>query len=617
MIRRKSLLLQIKNFITMSSNTNQKFPWTKHFWLNVLSSTVGFVIGAVILTFIGIAIIVGLMAGDSNNTSLKDNSLLHIHLSGILNEQKQDNPLDALMGNNDEVSIGLNEILKAIDLAATNDKIKGIYLEGGMLGADPASLQELRNALVAFKKSGKQIYAYADNYTQGAYYVCSVADKLALNPIGAVDWHGLSSTITFYKDLMQKLGVKMQVFKVGTYKSAVEPYTESQMSPANREQVTAFLGDIWSQFVNDVGRSRKLSGTALNTLADNLMALAPTMDAHLCGLVDNITYRDTFLDNLKEKFGIETDKELPLVTPEQLCQTETPDRNADEQIAVYYAEGEIVDVAEMNLMGGAAIVASKVNKDLQKLAADDKVKGVVLRINSGGGSAYASEQMWHNIKRLAKKKPVVISMGGLAASGGYYMAAGGDYIFAEPTTLTGSIGIFGMIPDASELLTNKIGLKYDVVKTNALSDFGNSGRPFNEEESRKLQSYVENGYKLFLTRVADARKKTTTQIDSIAQGRVWSGRQALKLGLVDKLGSLQDAVKYAASKAKLDKYTVVEYPEVLPWYADLTLGSAEAKAYAQKMRSMLGDLYEPIMTLQGLQKGCNVFARLPYIIKIK
>ena len=599
LVRKKHDLAKIITFaikfnfltlITMSSNTNQKFPWTKHFWLNVLSSTVGFIIGSVILTFIGIAIIVALMAGGSSSAPVEKNSVLHIHLSGVLNEQQRDNPLMAFMGG-DEESLGLNELLRAISLAKDNDNIKAIWLEGGVMGADPASMQELRGALQDFKKSGKKIYAYADNYLQGTYYICSVADKVVL---------------------------KMQVFKVGTYKSAVEPFTETQMTPANREQVTAFIGDIWQNFVSDVSKSRKLTPDNLNALADKFMAFAPSKEVKASKLVDELMYKDEFTDMLKKTLGVDDDDDLSLVKPSALCESKPQDVNARNQIAVYYAEGEIVDVAEAGMMAEAAIVGSKVNKDLQKLAADDNVKAVVLRINSGGGSAYASEQMWHNIKRLAKKKPVVVSMSGLAASGGYYMSVGADYIFAEPTTLTGSIGIFGMIPDASELLTNKLGLRYDVVKTNKLSDFGNVARPFNEEEGSRLQSYVENGYSLFLSRVAQARKKTTAQVDSIAQGRVWTGRQALKLGLVDKLGTLDDAVKYVASKAKMgDEYTVVDYPEVLPWYAELALSSAGEQEYAAKLRTTLGELYEPFVAIQGLKNGGSVFARMPYVIKIK
>ena len=595
-----------------------KFPWTKHFWLNVLSSTVGCLFGALLMTVIVIAIVGALVSSGTESPQLKDNSVLHIHLTGVMSEQQQDDALNSLLG--EEVSPGLNKILESIKLASTSDQVKAIWIEGGALSADPASLQELRNSLKEFKKSGKPIYAYADNYMQGVYYVSSVADKVVLNPIGTVDWHGLSSQITFYTELMAKLGVKMQVFKVGTYKSAVEPFTEKQMTPANKEQMTSLLDDIWNSFVSDVSQSRKkVNPQTLNTLADDFLAFSPSKDIKLSGMVDELMYKDEFTDMLKKKLGVSDDDDLNLIEPADLCEAINGETDtSDDKIAVYYAEGEIVDVAEMGILNsGTSIVGTKVNKDLQKLAKDDDVKAVVLRINSPGGSAYASEQMWHNIKQLAKKKPVIISMGGMAASGGYYMASGGDYIFAEPTTITGSIGIFGMIPDASELLTNKIGLKYDLVKTNKLSDFGNISRPFNEEEGRRLQSYVENGYSLFLSRVAEARKKTSAQVDSIGQGRVWTGQQALKLGLVDKLGNLNDAIAYAASKAKITTYSIAEYPEVLPWYAELSLDNDGEQALIGKMKSMLGDLYEPVLALQSLKQGCNVYARIPYYIKIK
>lgn len=602
----------------MSSLTKVTISWAKHFWLSVLASTTAIIIATIVLAVFAIGTITAITVGGSAPAKVKDNSLLHLHLSGIVAEQQADNTIVSLLGA-DKVSLGLHQAIKAIALAKNNDKIKGIWLEAGAMSADPASLQELRKALVDFKKSGKPIYAYADNYLQGTYYICSAADKVALNPIGTVDWHGLSSQIMFYKDLMAKLGVKMQVYKVGTYKSAVEPYTETQMSPANREQVTAFLDDIWQSYLADVSASRKLTADTLNALADNFMGLSRSADIKKAGLVDELMYKDEFTDMLKRKLGLKTEDKLNLVTPANLCELDdAANYGKDNQVAIYYAEGEIVDVAEMGLASETAIVAPEMNKELQRLADDEKVKAVVVRVNSGGGSAYASEQIWHNIDKLAKKKPVVISMGGMAASGGYYLSSGADYIFAEPTTLTGSIGIFGMIPDVSELLTDKLGLKYDIVKTNDLSDFGNMGRPFNEKESRRLQSYVESGYSLFLKRVADARKMTVAQVDNIAQGRVWTGRQALRLGLVDKLGTLQDAVKYAAAKAKLgDKYTTAEYPELKPWYEELALGSAAEQAYAGQLRAVLGEFYEPVQAIHNAKNGCRVYARIPYIINIR
>lgn len=600
------------------NSPQQKFPWTKHFWLNVLSSLVALTIAGLIFIFLLFALIGALVSSDSDKAMVKSNSLLHINLNGEITEQQQDNTLQGLLGNDSE-SVGLDKILKAIRIAKDNDDIKGIWLESGALSSYPATLQELRQALLDFKKSGKPIYAYGDDtYGQGAYYVCSLADTVALNPIGSVDWHGMSSEIMFYKDLMAKLGVKMQVYKVGTYKSAVEPFTESQMSPANREQITAYLTDIWQTFIGDMSKSRKMKPETANDLADKFMAFATSKETKTSGLVDVMMYKDEFTDMLKKKLGVKEDDNLNLITPSALCEAAEKKGDMDSQVAVYYAEGEIVDEAGSGLPMGASIVGKTVCKDLQKLAKDDKVKAVVLRINSPGGSAFASEQMWHNIKVLAKKKPVVVSMGGVAASGGYYIAAGADYIFAEPTTITGSIGIFGMIPDASELLTNKLGLKFDVVNTNKLSDFGSMGRPFNEEEGKRIQSHVEEGYTLFMTRVAGARKKTLAQVDSIAQGRVWTGSQALKLGLVDKLGNLQDAINYAAAKAKLKEgYAVVGYPEVLPWYAQLAVNNAEEQAIANRLRAVLGDLYEPLQTIYSIKQGCTLYARLPYIIKIK
>ena len=604
----------------MENNTQQqKFPWTKHFWLNVLSSTVGFIIGSIICTLLLFVLIVAMIGSSStDDATVKSNSLLHINLDGVITEQQQDNTLQSLLGEDDE-SIGLDKILKAISIAKDNDDIKGIWLESGMLSSYPATLQELRQALLDFKKSGKPIYAYGnDVYGQGAYYLCSVADTVALNPIGAVDWHGMSAQIMFYKDLMAKLGVKMQVFKVGTYKSAVEPYTETQMSPANREQVTAYITEIWQTWVNDICKSRKMQPDKVNELADKCMVFAGGKETKASGLVDLMMYKEEFTDMLKKKLGVDEKNELNLISPSTLCDAADKKGDMGNQVAVYYAEGEIVEEASPNPMSEGSVVGEKVCKDLQKLAKDDNVKAVVLRINSPGGSAFASEQMWHNIKVLAKKKPVVVSMGGVAASGGYYIAAGADYIFAEPTTITGSIGIFGMIPDASELLTNKLGLKFDAVNTNKMSDFGNMSRPFNAEEGQRLQAHIEEGYTLFMTRVADARKMTLAQVDSIGQGRVWTGTQALKLGLVDKLGSLQDAINYVASKAKLKEgYAVVGYPEVQPWYAQLAIGTAEEQAFAGRLRSLLGDFYEPLQAINYLKNGCTVYARLPYIIKIK
>ena len=595
-------------------------PAAKHtpmdFLLNVLSAAAGYVLGSIIMGILGIVLLIYLLAAGTSYTTSR-HSVLYIPLQGVMQEKKTDKLLDELLS--DELTIGLDEVLQAISEAKDNDNIDGIYLQAGALASDPASLEEIRKALLDFKKSGKFIVSYGDTYTQGVYYLCSVADIIALNPSGQVDWHGLNAETMYYTDLLAKVGVKMQVFKVGTYKSAVEPYIQTQMSEANREQTAAFLNDIWSHFVQDVSKSRDITTDSLNTLADNFTLLATADDIKRHNLVDRLLYKDEFINLLKKKVGISQDDDVKLVTPSSLALTGKPlCEPSGKTIAVCYADGEIVNVEEATLLSDNVIDATTLGRTLKTLEKEDDVKAVVLRINSPGGSAFASEQLWHYIKQLSAKKKVIVSMGGYAASGGYYMAVGADYIFAEPTTLTGSIGIFGMVPDASDLLTNKLGLKFDNVKTNQMADFGSLSRPFNDKETALMQTYITNGYNLFLKRVAEGRKMTTSQVDSIGQGRVWTGTQALRNGLVDQLGSLQDAIDYAAAKAGLKgDYFVKHYPEDNGLDSFLDMHGADLRVYQSQMRHTLGSLYEPAMTLQRLQHQDHLQARLPYYVEIK
>lgn len=587
----------------------------KHFLLNILSSAIGFVAGGVIVIAILVIMLFRAMGG-SAPSAVKDNSVLTISLSGQLCEQPPDYSLGGFMGVGD-YSVALNEMLRALRIAKTDNRIKAVVLEAGLLQTQPAALQEIRSALMDYKKSRKPLYAYGDNYSQASYYLCSAADSVALNPSGIVEWRGLSAQTMYYTDLLQKLGIKMQVFKVGTYKSAVEPYINQQMSPANRQQVTAFTNDIWQAFLKDVAAGRRLTVEQANILADRFAGFAPAGELVKNGLVDTLIYKEDFYDGLRKQYCPDED-ELRQVDAAALCQANPPAGDEDNTVAVYYAEGEIVDVKEMGLAADKSIVAGQVIKDLRQLRDDDDVKAVVLRINSGGGSAYASEQIWHAVRQLSKEKPVVVSMGGMAASGAYYMACGADYIFAEPTTLTGSIGIFGLVPDLSGLLQGKLGLKFDVVKTNQLADFGTLSRPFNQEESARMQSYIDNGYRLFVSRVAGGRKMNAARVDSIGQGRVWTGRQAIGIGLVDKLGTLQDAIAYAARKAKLkDDYAVRECPEIQPWYVSMGLTEAQAQARIVKTRAELGDLYLPYMIYKRLEHQSSLQARLPYLLKIQ
>lgn len=592
----------------------------KQFLQYVLASIVGFVIVS-IFTFIMFFVMLGaLMAPSGEQPKVDDNSVLKISLSGTLVDQAPaENPITALLGNNGATTTqGLDQLIDAIKVAKENDKVKGIYLEGGALQSDFASNEELRRALLDFKKSKKWIIAYADSYSQGTYYIASVADRVLLNPSGMLDWHGIAQQTTFYTGLMEKLGIKAQVFKVGTFKSAVEPFTLKQMSEANRLQMSELIGGLWKDMCTTVGASRQLSPDSLNSYADRYLALTDAKDYKQLKLVDDLVYIDQVRALLQQRAG----GEMKLVTPNTL--SALMQQEGDDQIAVYYASGNIVDVAGTGvLMGGDnEIVGEKVVSDLDKLAKDKHVKAVVLRINSGGGSAYASEQMWRAVQLLKQKKPVVVSMGGVAASGGYYMACGAQRIFADPTTITGSIGIFAMIPEASELLTQKLGLNFDVVKTNRASDFGGRALRIDELGGTALQKHVNHGYALFLKRVADGRsaagrRMSINEVDNIGQGRVWTGRKALQIGLVDQLGSLNEAITYAAKLAKTQYYYISNYPNNPSWLDNLKSSTDTDSYMERKLRTALGEYYEPLQMLHQVEQHNYMQARLPFSINFK
>lgn len=590
----------------------------KDFLKYVLATIVGIICTGFIMGMMSLFMFIVMAISSSDTPSVKNGTVLRIQLSGTLNERAKENPFAQYLNNDIAQTQGLDDIITAIKTAQTNDKIRGIYLEGGTLISDMATAQELRKALVDFKKSKKFILAYADNYSQGSYYIASAADKVLVNPSGIVDWHGLASQPIFFTDLLKKVGVKMQVFKVGTYKSAVEPYILTKMSDANREQVSSFVGDIWKNICTDVASSRKISIEGLNAYADHYITFADAKDYVKAHLVDGLAYADevrTLLRTLSQQ-----DK-VNFIAPADLAKL-AEKKSGDGTIAVYYAQGNIVDaVADNSFMSNESyIVGPKVVEDLDRLANDDNIKAVVLRINSGGGSAYASEQMWRAIQLLKKKKPVVVSMSGMAASGGYYMSCGADYIVAEPTTLTGSIGIFGMIPDASELLTDKLGLHFDLVKTNKGADFGAQGRAFNADEANVMQQYVNRGYRLFISRVAAGRHITPEQVDHIGQGRVWTGSQALKIKLVDKLGTLDDAIAEAASRAKLKDYDVLSTPNKESWVDQILNSTVKRDYMEEKLRTTLGVYYAPLQfvgTLNGMSAKDYLQARIYYIPNIK
>ena len=592
----------------------------KQFWLNVLATFIGIMAVGAFSCIMFFVMLIAVLASGEDTPTVSDNSVLKISLSGSITDQAPaDNPIASIFGSNGATEAqGLDVLISAIQVAKDNNNIKGIYIEGGALQSDYATNEELRRALLDFKKSKKWIIAYADSYTQGAYYIASVADKVFLNPSGLLDWHGIAHQSTFYTGLMEKLGVKAQVFKVGTFKSAVEPFTLKQMSEANRLQMSVLIGGLWKDICASVGASRNISSDSLNAYADRYLALADAQDYKKLKMVDELTYIDQVREQLHERVR----DDFSMIDPGTLAALEQP--QDAENIAVYYASGNIVDVAGTGaLMGGDdEIVGDNVVSDLDALAKNDDIKAVVLRINSGGGSAYASEQMWRAIQLLKKKKPVVVSMGGVAASGGYYMACGANRIFADPTTITGSIGIFAMIPEASGLLTQKLGLNFDVVKTNRASDFGARGLKIDEMGGAALQKHVNHGYTLFLKRVADGRtaaghKMTAADVDKIGQGRVWTGRKALEIGLVDQLGNLNEAVAYAAKLAKVQDYGVESYPVAASWF-DRFKSDVNSDNYMERqLRTTLGEYYEPLQMLRQVEQHNYMQARIPFAIHFK
>lgn len=584
----------------------------KDFIKYTMATVVGLVLVSIIMGILTFVSMAGMIASEGMSSPIEKKSVLRITLKGSITERAgEENPLSKLGGETTQ-QIALDQALQALEKAAKNDKIEGIYMEGGILSAYPAEVQELRQALLKFKKSGKWIIAYADTYSRSAYYLCSVADKVYLNPIGMLDWSGLSSNPMFFTGLMKKLGIKMQVFKVGTYKSAVEPYIAEQMSDANREQVSSYQQSIWNNMLKDVAKSRKTTAEALNSLADSLTILSGPEASVKGGLVDKLCYQDEVKKILKNKAKMDEDESLRFVSISDVALSEELNDKVDDEIAVYYAYGEIKEDITGGFAQESAITSKQMTKDLQELREDDDVKAVVLRVNSPGGSAYASEQIWREVQLLSKEKPVIVSMGALAASGGYYISCGANKIFAEPTTLTGSIGIFGMIPDATELLTDKLGLSFDVVKTNAHSDFGAMGRPLNESECRLMQAYINQGYELFTGRVAQGRKMSQDSVKAVAEGRVWTGEQAMKIGLVDKLGNLNDAIAAAAKAAKIEKYSVGRYPEPAPWFASL-LQEKKADYMDSQMRSALGEFYPAFSLIRDLKNQNAIQARMTFI----
>ena len=578
----------------------------KQFLKFTLASMLG-VFVALALIFLILLGIAGAVSSSEKSVTIKENSILKLSLEGTIQEQSIDNPFDftipGLPMDTRIMNQGLDDILFAIKKAKTNDKIKGIYVISGTLQAGIATAEEIRNALIDFKKSGKFIVAYGEMMDQKEYYIVSVADKIIFNPEGMLNLHGLAATPVFYKGTLDKIGVKPEIFRVGTFKSAVEPFICTEMSVANRKQTQELLGGIWGNILNSLSTSRKITKDDLNQLANRNLLFEEATELVKSKLADSLLYQPDVMKYLSAKVGVTEVDDLELLSVKDMMTA--PDESASiekEKVAVLYADGEIFD------SGTDGVVSKDLIEEILKIQKDSLIKAVVFRVNSPGGSAYASEQIWKAMSELKSKKPVVVSMGDYAASGGYYISCCADKIVAAPNTITGSIGIFGMFFIMDEL-SRKIGLSYDVVKTNDLSDLGNTTRPMTATEKMKIQAYVNRGYDLFVKRCADGRKMKNEDIRNIAEGRVWTGAKAKEIGLVDEIGGLEKAIQIAAKLGKIDKYRMVYYPEKKDFMTEL-MEEFTGDTKMKMAKAFLGEEYAPLLKLKTSKIQTGIMTRM-------
>jgi protease-4 len=584
----------------------------KQFFKFVFATMIGIIITTVLFLIVCVGIIAA-VSGDKT-VDVSSNSILHIGFKANIPERTPDNQLAGLLGIDEKV-IGLDDILANIKKAKTDDHIKGIFLDESYMLSGQATTEEIRNALIDFKKSGKFVVAYAEIYTQSFYYLASVADKVYINPKGIFDLHGFSSQVTFLKGALDKLGIDMQIIKVGTYKSAVEPFFLTKMSPANREQVTSYLGSMYDFFLTNISASRHINKDTLFNVANNMLVRSPE-DALKYKLVDGIKYKDELLDELRSRTGTDKKKNVRSVDIVKYTKADgdnDKDTTGNSRIAIVYASGEI--------SGGDgddnSIGSDKISATLRKVRLDDKVKAVVLRVNSPGGSSLASDVIWREVMLTKKVKPVIVSMGDVAASGGYYISCAADSIFAEPNTITGSIGIFAVLPNMQKFFNDKLGVTFDGVKTGKYADLGNVSRPLTADEKAILQTQVNRGYDEFTKAVATGRHKTQEYINSIGQGRVWTGKQALKIGLVDRLGNINDAIACAAKKAKVTGYTVVPYPELNNSLLKSLGRGASSHVRVSMLKSELGDNYKYYQKIKEASQLSGLQMRMAYEVEVR
>ncbi len=564
------------------------------------------------LFLVAIFAIIGIASsGSGEEVKIKDNTVLVLDLNGTISERTDDNPLESILSGG-KTSIGLNDIKTAIKKAGKDDRIKGIYIETSGFAAGFATVEEIRNDLLKFKETGKFIYSFSPVYTFKSYYLASVADKIFLNPAGALDFQGLSSTHIFFKNLLEKVGVEMQIFKYGEFKSAVEPYILDKMSEPARLQTEVYLNSIWENTLNNISKSRNISIQELKNIAEKVPVFMNDADILATGLIDSLIYKDQMIDILKTETNTESKKDVNAVSVNKYHKVYIPGAKKGlekNKIAVIYAEGAIDDATSS---GG--IDSEELSRTIRQARRDSSIKAVVLRVNSPGGSGLGSEIIWREVVETKSVKPIIVSMGDLAASGGYYIAAGADSIVAQPNTLTGSIGVFGMIPNIDKA-KRKIGINTDIVKTNTFADIPNINRAFTKDEKVLMQNYINNFYEFFLKRCADGRNRTTEEINKIAEGRVWTGENALKINLVDKLGGIDDAIEIAKNMAGVETFRIVELPEKLS-FSEQLMKELKENASMRFGKMFFGQEFELINTIKSLENGYPIQARIPYQIEI-
>lgn len=586
----------------------------KDFFKYVLATVVGLVLTSIIMFALGAMSIVGMIASGEATKSIDHNSVLVLKLDGMMSEQSEDNFMNKINGIE---GLSFENTMQAIQRAAANEDVAGIYIEAGQFGADLAQAEELHAELEKFRKTGKWIIAYGEDYNVLSYYLASTANKVYMNPQGTINWIGLGGEAMYIKNTLAKFGIKYVPVKVGKYKSAVERYTADEMSAADREQTERYLKGWWNTIVKGVSANRHISAADLNKYADDMITLGDPKQFVETKMVDKLLYTDEVKPAVKKFMKLDEDDDINQISVDDILNTKIQEDG--DEIAVYYAFGNIVnETSTEGMFNGTYIAAKDVCRDLQEIADDDHIKAVVLRINSGGGSAYASEQIWHQVKKLREKKPVVVSMSGAAASGGYYISAPANYIIADNTTITGSIGIYGLYRDMSELYTKKLGISFSQIGTNRNSVLGSQEYGFTPEQFTALQNNVNRGYELFKSRVAEGRKLTAAQVENIAQGRVWLGEDAKKIGLVDEIGGLNRAIAKAASLAKCKEYYAETWGETPSLLEQLLANSTDMDTYLDtKLKNTLGALYEPVMMMNEYEQMDKVQARMPYIIRIK